>query len=483
MPFEVVLPRLGWSMETGRMGEWLKKDGERVEAGEILFTVEGDKAIQEIEALESGILHIPPDSPPPGKEVPVGTLLAYLLAEGETAPFAAEHGSTAADQPLTGSGNRQIGESENQDRGVRSTQYAVRNSQDTPTISPRAKRIAHELGVDWTGLKGSGRTGRIVERDIRQAAVTAQADPAVTERVSPLAYRLAAELGVDVQALAARMPGKRIKRADIEAEAERLKADKVKLGAGEAPAPVAPTAPPLFGPPAPAPAGAVLPITTVRRTIADRMATSAHTAAPVTLTTEADATELVRLRNQLKSDPSQPVPSYNDLLAKLAAQALSEHPHVNARFDGDHIVQSAAVNVGIAVDTDRGLLVPVVRDVHSKSLRQIARESAALIEAARTGRVNADDLHGGTFTITNLGMYEIDAFTPIINLPECAILGVGRIVPKQVVVDAEAERVTIRRMMFLSLTFDHRLVDGAPAARFLQRVKQYLEMPYLWLVG
>ena len=230
-------------------------------------------------------------------------------------------------------------------------------------------------------------------------------------------------------------------------------------------------------------AGAVLPITTVRRTIADRMATSAHTVAPVTLTTEADATELVRLRKQLKDDGGQPAPSYNDLLAKLSAQALLEHPMVNARFEGDAIVQSTTANLGVAVDTDRGLLVPVLRDVQTKSLRQIARESAALIEKARTGRVTVDELQGGTFTITNLGMYEIDAFTPIINLPECAILGVGRIVPKQVVVDAEAERVAIRQMMFLSLTFDHRLVDGAPAARFLQRVKQFVEKPYLWLVG
>jgi pyruvate dehydrogenase E2 component (dihydrolipoamide acetyltransferase) len=429
MPFEVVMPRLGWNMETGQLGEWLKKDGEHVEAGEVLFTVEGDKATQEVEALESGILRIPPDSPPPGKQVSVGTLLAYLLAEGESAPFAAE---------------------------------------DAPVISPRAKRVARELGVDWTGLQGSGRTGRIVERDIRQAALTATGVAAVTERVSPTARRLADELGVDLRALAARMPGKRITRADVEAEVERSRAERVPMEVAPAPA---------------HPAGISFPITNVRRTIADRMAASAHTAAAVTLTTEADATELVRLRDHLKSDPSQPVPSYNDVLAKLAAQALLEHPHVNARFEGDNIVQSAAVNVGIAVDTERGLLVPVIRDVQKKPLRQIARESAALIEAARTGRVNADDLHGGTITITNLGMYEIDAFTPIINLPECAILGVGRIVPKQVVVDAEAERLAIRHMMFLSLTFDHRLVDGAPAARFLQRVKQYVEKPYLWLVG
>ena len=156
---------------------------------------------------------------------------------------------------------------------------------------------------------------------------------------------------------------------------------------------------------------------------------------------------------------------------------------LNARFEGDSIVQAATTDIGIAMDTERGLLVPVVRDVQAKSLRQIARETAALVEKARGGRITAAELHGGTFTISNLGMYEIDAFTPIINLPECAILGIGRIVAKQVVVDVEAGQVAIRHMMFLSLTFDHRLVDGAPAARFLQRVKQYVEKPYLWLVS
>ena len=226
-----------------------------------------------------------------------------------------------------------------------------------------------------------------------------------------------------------------------------------------------------------------MPVTAVRRAIAERMAAGAHTAAPVTLTTEADATELVRLRGQLKDDGRQAVPTYIDLLAKLVAVALAEHPMLNARLDGDVIRQSAAVNMGIAVHTERGLLAPVLRDVGARPLRQIAVESAALIERARAGRLTVDELSGGTFTITNLGMYEIDAFTPIINLPECAVLGVGRIVPKQVVVDAAAERVAIRHMVYLSLTFDHRLVDGAPAARFLQRIKQYVERPYLWLVG
>ena len=222
-----------------------------------------------------------------------------------------------------------------------------------------------------------------------------------------------------------------------------------------------------------------------RRVIAERMMAAAHSTAPVTLTTEADATELVRLREQLRNDPTAsalPLPSYTDLFIKVAAHALGEHPALNTRLDGDTVIESASAHIGVAVDTERGLLVPVVRDAQAKGLRQIAQETAALIERARAGRLSADEMRGGTFTITNLGPYAIDAFTPIINLPECAILGLGRITPKVVVVDERTERTAIRQMMFLSLTFDHRLVDGAPAARFLQRLKQLAEQPYVWLV-
>ena len=461
MAFEVVMPRLGWNMETGSLFEWLKQDGDRVEAGEILFTVESDKAIQEVEALESGILRIPPDTPPPGKPVPVGTLLAYLVTPGEELPFVAQAGTAPA--------QKQTAATPSPTRAVPVTVPHM-SERKRPAVSPRAARVASELGVDWTPLKGSGRTGRIVERDVRQAAAVT---PATEEtlpsgvRVSPVARRMAHELGVNLEQLAAQMPGKRIERADVEAAARKVVS-------------AAPSAPRM---PAPAATGdVVLPITQMRRITAERMVASAHNAASVTLTTEADATELVRLRNQLTSDITQLVPSYNDLLTKLVAQALIEHPQVNARFMGESIVQSATVNIGIAVDTERGLLVPVVYDVQTKSLRQIAQESAAMIERARSGRLSPDDLHGGTFTITNLGMYEIDTFTPIINLPECAILGVGRIMPKQVVVDVEAERVAVRHMMFLSLTFDHRLVDGAPAAHFLQTIKHLIECPWRVLV-
>jgi pyruvate dehydrogenase E2 component (dihydrolipoamide acetyltransferase) len=279
--------------------------------------------------------------------------------------------------------------------------------------------------------------------------------------VTPLARRVAQQSGVDIEELTAQMPGKRITRSDIDAAAPVI--PETPRGEVRAEA-----------------------IRQVRRIIAERMAYSAHTAAPVTLTTEADATELALVRERIKAalaGTDRPAPSYNDLVARLTALALLEHPGLNSGFSGDGIVRHQAVHIGIAVDTEQGLLVPVVRDAHRKSVQQIAAESAQLIERARAGKSAPDDLRGGTFTITNLGMYEIDAFTPIINLPECAILGLGRIIARQVVIDEETESVAIRKMIALSLTFDHRLVDGAPAARFLQQIKRWIEQPYAWLTS
>jgi pyruvate dehydrogenase E2 component (dihydrolipoamide acetyltransferase) len=227
-------------------------------------------------------------------------------------------------------------------------------------------------------------------------------------------------------------------------------------------------------------------MSTMRRSIAEHMSMGVHTAAPVTLTCEVDATQLVLLRSQLKEEArsdGRPAPSYNDMLAKIAAQALLEHPQINACLDGDEVVSFSSAHVAIAVDTDRGLLAPVLKDVQEKSLRQVAQESAALIERTRLGTTSHDELQGGTFTITNLGAFEIEAFTPIINMPQCAILGVGQIIPKQVVVDVEKEQVVIQQRMALSLSFDHRLVDGVQAARFLQRIKRLIEKPFLWLAG
>ena len=426
MAYDVTLPRLGWDMEEGSLSAWLKQEGEFVKSGELLFSVEGDKAIQEIEALDTGYLRILPDGPQPGVKVPVGTLLGYLVPESERDSFtfpasdSKQPSTTAArqDPPLA---------AEHEAAAPPEIQGAKAHR---IYISPYAKRLAQGLGVDWQRLQGSGRAGRIMAADVEKAA-TAQP---VTQRP-----------------------------------------DRVAI----------PTLPPA---PPPAIPGTVTrqPMSQTRKKIAEHMATSAHTVAPVTLTAEVDATEMVALRKQLKADAALdglPVPSYNDMLAKIAAQALLEHPHMNAQIVGDEILFSNTAHIAVAVDTERGLLVPVLRDVQAKSLRQVAREAALLVEKTRQGTIGYTDLQGATFTITNLGMFEIEAFTPIIDLPQCAILGVGQIIAKQVVTDAELELVEIRQRMVLSLTFDHRLVDGAQAARFLQRIKRLVEKPYVWLVG
>jgi pyruvate dehydrogenase E2 component (dihydrolipoamide acetyltransferase) len=288
--------------------------------------------------------------------------------------------------------------------------------------SPRARRLAREKEVDLALVTGSGPKGRIVERDV-------------------VAY-------LETLALAP---------------------------------PSAPTPP---APPAPVEAVeavAEVPMTGVRAVIAQRMHESHQTTAPVTLTTEADATAFVELRERLKASLAAELGfniGYNDLLIKLVAHALGQFPYMNARLDGEVIRELGEIHIALAVDTDRGLLVPVIRNADRKGVAKIAREVRELVERARTGKALPDELSGSTFTITNLGMHEVDAFTPIINLPETAILGVGRIKARPAVVEGE---LCVRQTMWLSLTFDHRLVDGGPAARFLQYIKNLIEDPYLWL--
>lgn len=431
MATEVVMPRLGWTMEVGRVVEWLKGDGDPVESGDLILAIESDKAISEIEALDSGILRIPAD-PQIGVELPVGAPLGFILQPGDPDPFAGGAATVATAAPAT----------------IRADPVAVsqpyNGGSETRAISPRARRIAIELGVEWSGLSGSGAGGRIREADIRAVLATkpAQFQP----RATPSVRRLADESGIDLAAVQPTRPGGRVSRADVLALKDQ-------------------------------PGGE--PITPVRRVIIQRMTESARTVAPVTLTTDADATELVDIRAQLKADagPGDAAPTYHDLIARLVALALVRHPALNATLLEDRIVQHTVIHLGIAVDTERGLMVPVVRDAGRKSVHEIAEESARLIEATRAGSVSPDDLQGSTFTISNLGMYDIDAFTPIINLPECAILGLGRIQARAVVIDEDSGEIAARKMMALSLTFDHRVVDGAPAARFLQAVKQMIERP------
>jgi pyruvate dehydrogenase E2 component (dihydrolipoamide acetyltransferase) len=220
------------------------------------------------------------------------------------------------------------------------------------------------------------------------------------------------------------------------------------------------------------------PISHHRQLIASRMSESARQCPVVTLTTDADVTEIANRRESMKlATDGCPVPSYNSLFAVVVSMALTEHPEINASFDGDAILRWKSVNLGIAVDTPSGLVVPVAHNLESKEFDQIILELDALLNRASMGRALPDELTGGTFTITNLGNFGVDAFTPLLNPPESAILGIGRISQKCVV---KEEKMIIRNMITLSLTFDHRIIDGVPAARFLQCITKLLEQSEAW---
>jgi pyruvate dehydrogenase E2 component (dihydrolipoamide acetyltransferase) len=464
------MPVLGETMNEGTVVEWLKQEGQPVSRGEVLFTVESDKATLEVEAPADGYLR--------QILVPAGTTVPVLTVVGLITGMPDEPVEESANQQISKSANRQIGKSANQ----RAPSAPLLPGSSAPLLpgspapppprlfaSPRARKLAREKGVDLGRVSGSGPDGRIVERDV---AAYLAALPAVT----PVARRMAEQAGLDLRAVQGSGPGGRITKEDVE-----------RAIASTSAAPSFPSLPPL--PSLPPSAPAEVPLSGIRAVIARRMAESHQTTAPVTLTTEADATEFVALRERLKASLAGELGfnlGYNDLLIKLVARALREFPYMNARLDGDGsadltagvIRQLAQVHVALAVDTERGLLVPVVRDADRKGLAEIARQVRDLVERARAGQALPDELSGSTFTITNLGAYEVDAFTPIINLPETAILGVGRIKARPAAVDGE---VCVRQTMWLSLTFDHRLVDGAPAARFLQRIKQLVEEPYLLL--
>ena len=454
---EVILPKLGQTMEDGVIVEWVKKEGDPIQRGEVLFTVESDKAVLEVEATARGFLR--KILVPEGERVPVLTPVALITREADEdisaygAPEATAAPAAAEPAPEPAAAAR-----------AEAGPVAER-----PTgrifASPRARKTAREQGVDLAAVEGTGPKGRIVEQDVLEylAVQPEPVAPPMAEplpRATPMALKTADALGVDLATVSGTGISGRIMKADVSLAAR----------------PAAPPVPEEL-------AVESISMSGTRRIIAERMAASHTTTARVTLVTEADATEFAQAREQLKASVTESwgfAPGYNDLLGLIVARALREFPYMNARLsaDGGSIEQLAYVNLGMAVDTERGLLVPVIRAADQKGLRAFGTEFRALVERARSGRSLPDDLSGGTFTITNLGMYDIDAFTPIINLPEAAILGVGRILPKPVVRDGE---IVARKMWTLSLTFDHRLVDGAPAARFLQRIKQLIENPYLLL--
>lgn len=488
MPYAIQIPRLGWSMEQGTFVGWLKKSGDNVQPGEPLFTLEGEKAIQEIEAVDAGTLHIDATNPAEGDIVAVGAVIGYLLAVGETAPPIPPRPTPAAPPPQNQSALRP---KESRQQAFPSLPLSEGYSAEAfaPPASPAVRRLARQLGVQ---LNSFGSSGRISESDVCRRFLqnrgelspntgtttgTTAADnvssrlnilaPPPSKEVprrhrglpaiSPRAARLAARHGVDWTQLAGSGSSGRIRECDVLPSARLHGIADSLMRTVPASIPAVPSH--------------SVPITPMRRTIATRMAASLQQTAPVTLTAEMDVTSVVQFREELKRSGNSLIPSITDCFVKLVATALREHPLLNARWRDDALEFFDEVHVGIAVDTDAGLLVPVVRRADSRSLFEIAEQSRSLIEQVRSRTLAPSGYQGGTFTITNLGSLGIDAFTPIINFPETAILGLGRIQTRSAIALEDSTPQTVSsnpQVMTLSLTFDHRVLDGAPAARFLQ---------------
>ena len=442
---EVYIPQLGQTVEQVTLVHWLVPDHAQVKEGDGILEVETDKAIFTVEAAGDGTLHYGPYQE--GDIVPVLTVVAIIgKSEDRFTAITPMATQTAEVESSPQSTDARPGQSVD---GARESPGAGK-----VFASPRARWMAATKNVDLKRVIPTGGEGqRVAERD-----VLAYLDQ--LPRITPVAQRLATEEGVDLRILSGSGPGGRITKEDV----KRAISSPVPTPASPADEVVERV--PLIG---------------VRGIIADRMATIAHATARVTLLIEADATQFVALRERLKARVAEEwgfAPGYNDLLAKIVASGLRKFTYMNSRLTSDAIERLAHINLGMATDTERGLLVQVIRQADKKSLRQFGIEFRELVERARNAKSLPDDLTGGTFTITNLGMYDILAFTPVINLPEAAILGVGRITPRPV---ARNEQVEVRQILILSLAFDHRLVDGAPAARFLQYIKDAVEEPDLWL--
>ena len=448
MAEELFIPKLGQTVEEVTLINWLVKEGDKVEAGQGVLEVETDKAIFTVESPADGFIHLGPFKA--GDVIQNLTVVALIGKADEQFYSSVVKG----EQP-----KQERASEKNIGTQIPFESLDVKQQESgRKFISPRARKLAGEKPVDLNTVIPTGGGGvRIIERDILNIL-------GHDVKVSPLAQRMAQEAGLDLRSLKGSGAQGEITKTDVE-QAIRM----AKTGAGQHQIKPAPSAQKEVV--------QRIPLKGIRALIAERMSASVHTTARFTLFIEADATKLVHLRENLKQNVEKEwgfAPSYNDLIAKIAAKALRQFPYVNARLVDDAIEQLGHVHIGMATDTERGLMVPVIRDVDQKSLREFGSQFRQLVERARSGRIALDDLKGGSFTITNLGNYDILTFVPVINLPEAAILAVGRITPKPVVV---GDAIAIRQMWMLALVVDHRIVDGAPAAKFLQFIKDEIEKP------
>ncbi len=422
----IEMPKMGDTMEEGKILRWLKKEGDPVKKGEFVAEVETEKVNIEIEAFTSGVLR--KILIPAGKSAPVGAGIALV---------------GAADEPLPSDMNNLV------TANVMSTQKSGAASTSTSVT-------ASTNGISQTPIAST---------------MTAAAQGRIF--ISPIARRLAQEHNLDYRSIQGTGPNGRIIRMDIEAA---LATQKRAVPAAPAPTYIEPALEPVTA--ITAETEVEIPLTSMRRAIARRLSQSMQTAPHFYMTSVIDTGKLAALRQQINeyaAKDSSPVKvSFNDLIVKAVARALLRIPQMNVSFAEDRILQKKQVHIGVAVALEQGLIVPVVHSADQRGILEIARETQRLAEAARAGKLRPEELSGGTFTVSNLGMFDVESFTAIINPPESAILAIGAITPTPAVVDGQ---IVVRDRMKVTLSSDHRAIDGAIAARFLQEVKRLLEEP------
>ena len=435
----IIMPKQGLLMEEGTITKWLAKEGEQTTEGAPLFEMETDKLTITMDSTATGtvlkILH------PEGDTVPITQPIAIVGQPGED--ISALLGGEAPEAPTA--------------EAAPAPQPVVEHAPGERVFSsPRARLRAEENGVDIAAVPGSGPDGLVVERDVQNYIAN---QPAVT----PLAANQARIQGIDLSGLTGTGPNGKITTEDLHIASAAVE-----------PAPAAEPIPGQLtrGTRTEAMSG-------MRKAISRNMLTSKSTNAQTNHRMVVDMTAAVALRRQYKALGIKI--SYNDIIVRACAKALQDFPIVNASVDGSDIVYHDYVNIGTAVSVPGGLIVPVIRDADIIGLTGIAAKSAELIEKAREGRLTEADYHGGTFTVSSLGMFDLDDFVAIINPPESAILAVGKIAKTPVVVtdDEGEDQVVIKSMCALCLSYDHRIIDGAEAAKFLQKLKSYLQNPIL----
>jgi len=442
----MVMPQMGYDMHEGKVVRWLKKEGEEVIRGEVIAEIETDKATVEYEAYTGGVMAMIVAAE--GVTIPVGGLIAVITAPGEAIPediltdaaLAASPAPAASEAPSPGAS------------------AAPAESDGEVRASPLARRLAKERGVDLSAITGTGPGGRITEADIPEQGAPAAASVNGYVKASPLAKRLARERGIDLATLSGTGPGGRITEADVPEHAPVAAAP----GSAETVAPAGLTSENVE-------------LSRMRQAIAKVTVDSWQSAPHFYVSVDIDMTKAMSFRRDVNDElDAEKRVSVNDLIVKASAIAIGRHPKFNSFFRDDHLQMNASINVGIAIALESGLIVPGINGCENRSLVEIAAASRDLAARANNGSLRNDEYSGTTFSVSNMGMFDIESFTAIIFPPHAAILAVGTVKEQPVVRDGE---LAIAQIMKATLSTDHRVADGAEAAQFIVEIKKLLENP------